>query len=218
MLQPQYRTNFLEAWGNTYGEEVIAQARESATNFWREYQQSSSVETTQTLRQPNTKSKSPPKVSLLTSKLRALRTAPARPQDELTDYLVWNLGFEVKKLDKNKYKVPFLLEWWYQQRYQWPTLTRFAIEILSIAAMSDDVERVFSGARRTISWERAKLGLDKVEAVECLNSWFQLNLEGEIESIEESSEEDIEEGFEEDIEEDFEEDFEGEEVDQESII
>ena len=46
--------------------------------------------------------------------------------------------------------------------------------------MSDDVERVFSGCRRTISWERARLGLDKVEAVECLGSWFPLNAEDEV--------------------------------------
>jgi len=46
--------------------------------------------------------------------------------------------------------------------------------------MSDDVERVFSGCRRTISWERARLGVDKVEAVECLGSWFPLNAEDEV--------------------------------------
>jgi hAT family C-terminal dimerisation region len=69
------------------------------------------------------------------------------------------------------------LSCWYQQRHQWPTPSRFAIEILSVAAMSDDVERVFSGSRRTISWDRIRLGLDKVDAIECLGSWFPLNLE-----------------------------------------
>jgi hypothetical protein len=34
-----------------------------------------------------------------------------------------------------------------------------AINILSIpAAMSDEAERVFSGARHTMSWERASMG------------------------------------------------------------
>ena len=60
------------------------------------------------------------------------------------------------------------------------------------------MERVFSGAHRTISWERVRLTLDNVEAVECLDSWFPLNLE---------------DGVEEDIEEDFEEDPEDNEVD-----
>jgi len=95
-----------------------------------------------------------------------------------------------------------------------------AIEILSIAAMSDDVERIFSGARRTISWERSKLGLDKVEAAECLGSWISLHLDDEVgedsEEIEEDSEECIEEDTEECIEEDtedIEEDSEDEEID-----
>ena len=43
-----------------------------------------------------------------------------------------------------------------------------AIDILLIPAMSDKPERVFSGARRTISWERMSLGVDTVEATECL--------------------------------------------------
>jgi hypothetical protein len=33
-----------------------------------------------------------------------------------------------------------------------------ALDILSIPAMSDEPERVFSGARRTISWENDILG------------------------------------------------------------
>jgi hAT family C-terminal dimerisation region len=92
-------------------------------------------------------------------------------------------------------KISTIIQWWYQQRHAWPMLAKFAIEILSIAAMSDDVERVFSGARRTVSWERAKLGIDKIEAVECLDSWVPCKLEvmidrldglqaGEIEEIE----------------------------------
>jgi hypothetical protein len=38
-----------------------------------------------------------------------------------------------------------------------------AIDILSIPAMSDEPERVFSGARRTISWERAQLSAEKLK-------------------------------------------------------
>jgi len=75
------------------------------------------------------------------------------------------------------FRISYILEWWYLQRHRGPTLSQFAIEILSIPAMSDDIERVFSGARRTISWERAKLGINRVEAVECLNSWFSIDLE-----------------------------------------
>lgn len=81
-------------------------------------------------------------------------------------------------------KIPTIIQWWYQQRHTWPTLAKFAIEILSIAAMSDDVERVFLGARRTVSWERARLGIDKIEAVECLDSWLPCKFEAIIDQLE----------------------------------
>ena len=48
-----------------------------------------------------------------------------------------------------------------------------AIDILSIPAMSADPERVFSGARRTISWDRMQLGASVIEKGECLKSWIR---------------------------------------------
>jgi len=52
------------------------------------------------------------------------------------------------------------LDWWLHdgQRRAWPRLLQMVIDILLILAMSDEPERVFSGAWRTISWERMKLG------------------------------------------------------------
>lgn len=49
-----------------------------------------------------------------------------------------------------------------------------AIDVLSIPAMSAESERVFSGARRTITWERHKLGADVVERTECIKSWLRV--------------------------------------------
>ena len=46
-----------------------------------------------------------------------------------------------------------------------------AIDILSILAMSDKPEHVFSGARRTILWERGQLNPEIVEMTECLKHW-----------------------------------------------
>ena len=39
--------------------------------------------------------------------------------------------------------------------------------------MSAKSERVFSGARRTILWERLRLGATVVEQTECLKSWIR---------------------------------------------
>ena len=190
ILQPQYRTELFSAWGSVYGEESVAQAQERATAFWQQYKQAESIQPPAPPAPPSQKKKktNSTEMSALTSKLHALTIAPPRPRDELTDYLLSNLNSDIQKLGLQGYSNSSLIEWWYKQRHQWPTLSRFAIEILSIAAMSDDVERVFSGCRRTISWERARLGLDKVEAVECLGSWFPLNAEDEVGGLGDDSE------------------------------
>jgi len=48
-----------------------------------------------------------------------------------------------------------------------------AINILLILAISDDPERVFLGARCTVLWERAKLGVNIIEILKCLKNWKQ---------------------------------------------
>jgi len=63
--------------------------------------------------------------------------------------------------------------WWCQdtQRQRWPRLSHMALDILSIPAMSAEPERVFSGARRTVSWERGQLEPKTLEMIECLKHW-----------------------------------------------
>lgn len=66
------------------------------------------------------------------------------------------------------------LAWWVEptQQKDYPALQRMAIDILSIPAMSAEAERIFSGARRTISWTRARLSSKAIESSECLKSWL----------------------------------------------
>lgn len=70
------------------------------------------------------------------------------------------------------------LSWWLnaQQQQRWPRLSQLAINVLSIPAMSAEPERVFSGARRTISWERMQLSEDTIEFLECLKHWMRSGL------------------------------------------
>ena len=49
-----------------------------------------------------------------------------------------------------------------------------AIDIYSVPAMSSEPERVFSGAKHTISDHRASLESETIELLECLKSWFRL--------------------------------------------
>ena len=46
-----------------------------------------------------------------------------------------------------------------------------AIDILSIPPMSDELERVFSRARRIVSWDRGQMEVETIEIRECLKHW-----------------------------------------------
>ena len=48
-----------------------------------------------------------------------------------------------------------------------------AIDLLSVPPMSAKPERIFLGARRTISWQRMSLGHVNIERTECLKSWIR---------------------------------------------
>jgi hypothetical protein len=51
-----------------------------------------------------------------------------------------------------------------------------ALDIFSIPPMSAEPERIFSGTRRTISWDRLSLGAITVEQMECLQHWIRSGL------------------------------------------
>jgi len=51
-----------------------------------------------------------------------------------------------------------------------------AIDILFIPPISAKPERIFSGARRMISWQRMRLGPGNIEKTECLKSWIRTGL------------------------------------------
>jgi hypothetical protein len=59
-----------------------------------------------------------------------------------------------------------------------------ALDILLIPSMSADPERLFSGAKITVSDRRNRLGIYTLEALECLKSWLG------IESFDNNEEED----------------------------
>lgn len=63
--------------------------------------------------------------------------------------------------------------WWLQHQTDYPTLSKMALDILAIPAMSAEVERVFSSASLTITDRRNRLGEEVIEAIECQKSWLQ---------------------------------------------
>jgi hAT family C-terminal dimerisation region len=95
------------------------------------------------------------------------RNQQARPQsqDEFESYCSQTPSYDLEGISP--------ITWWTLESQQtlWPRLSVLAINVLSIPGMSDKPERKFSGARRTISWERAAFNMDTVEMTECLKDW-----------------------------------------------
>jgi hypothetical protein len=80
---------------------------------------------------------------------------------------------EDREEDKEK-DIPFsLIVWWHSKRIKFSTLYLYAFDLLSCPAMSTECERVFSGAKRTITPERNRLSESIIEACECLKAWWR---------------------------------------------
>jgi hypothetical protein len=62
------------------------------------------------------------------------------------------------------------INWWMENRYRFPCLATMAFDAAAIAAMSAEVERVFSSSKLQLSDRRLALGDDIVEAQEFLKS------------------------------------------------
>jgi hypothetical protein len=57
------------------------------------------------------------------------------------------------------------------QRMAYPALSRLAVDVLSASSMSAESERVFSGCRRTVTWQRSRLSSDIISYSECSKAW-----------------------------------------------
>jgi hypothetical protein len=80
--------------------------------------------------------------------------------------------------------------WWLEptQRKRFPYLSKMAIDILLIPAMSAEPERLFSGVKLTITDRRNNLGIVIIQALECLKLWMNI-LELEADKVEDEDEE-----------------------------
>ena len=89
---------------------------------------------------------------------------PLLIQSELDDYLQEAAEFDPML-------VPF--QYWIKPttRVRWPRLSRMAMDLFSIPAMSSEPERIFSLAGLRLSPRRSRLREDTVEASICLSNW-----------------------------------------------
>ncbi|EFZ03319.1 Ribonuclease H-like protein [Metarhizium robertsii ARSEF 23] len=70
-------------------------------------------------------------------------------------------------------KVKDVRKWWLEDTQQtlYPNLSKMALDLLSIPAMSAEPERLFSDTKITLQDRRNRLGISIIEAIECIKSW-----------------------------------------------
>jgi len=132
-----------------------ANAKRLVAELWEQYKP---VDTP--IPQPNASSTTPNEFIQWKSDL----IRPTVPIDEYDRYCQADLVWECDKP----------LKWWLEDTQQkaYPNLSKMAIDILSIPAMSAEPERLFSSAKITITDRRNRLRVETIEALECLKSWF----------------------------------------------
>ncbi|KFA81821.1 hypothetical protein S40288_09571 [Stachybotrys chartarum IBT 40288] len=62
--------------------------------------------------------------------------------------------------------------WWKDQQEEYPRLSKFALDILAIPAMSVDPERTFSVTKLTVSSQRHSLSPEIIKEIQCLRNWL----------------------------------------------
>jgi len=65
------------------------------------------------------------------------------------------------------------VRWWIDHSNAFPRLSRFALDVLAIPAMSTDCERAFSLAKLTVSSQRHSLLGSSIQSIQLLKNWIR---------------------------------------------
>ena len=163
ILHPSRRTRYIEV---NWPKKWVKPTLEKVKKLWQSYREAAPVPNTLGSLSYGRPLQEPKELDTFDQIAQSLKQVTRLvSQDEYEDY---NSG-ESYELSTGV----SALTWWCHdaRRQRWPRLSYMAIDILSIPAMSDEPERVFSGARRTISWDRGQLEPETVEMTECLKHW-----------------------------------------------
>jgi hAT family C-terminal dimerisation region len=182
ILHPCYRTSYFSKFDAFHKDPIFQwkQKLEQLKEFWQNWQEQHSL-TPLTAQEKI--------VRRQTELIQSLKTGQYRTIYEMNEQILGGWATDTDNVDefedyiKNPSQKLALnetaLSWWRTdtQQARWPILSKLAISILSIPPMSAEVERVFSGSRRTIPWTRASLKPEMIEKIECLKHYYRIEKE-----------------------------------------
>lgn len=95
--------------------------------------------------------------------------SPRRSGDTFDEYKQWYAGHPEDNIDDP-------IQYWINLAAQYPRLSRMALDILTVQAMSAECERLFSAAGRMVTALRNRLDAKIIELCQVLRSWHRAGL------------------------------------------
>lgn len=65
------------------------------------------------------------------------------------------------------------IAWWQGRRVEFPILSKMALDVLSIPAVSAECERIFSQGKLTMTSQRHRMSATTLELLLCLKNWLR---------------------------------------------
>jgi hypothetical protein len=143
----------------------LVRGKAAVQQLWEEYR-ILPVERDTILKQPTVTRKSTDLDDFMAF-IRKPSTQPAPlPSATHDEYTAW-----IATADPGDCLVDNPIQYWLLRRRQYPRLSRMAIDLLSIPAMSSEPERIFSLAGYMVTAQRGRLQADIIGAAQCISSW-----------------------------------------------
>ncbi|KAM4058389.1 transposase [Hirsutella rhossiliensis] len=163
VLHPAFRWSTVESQWSDHPD-WLARGRAAVQELWEEYR-TLAVEQDTIPEEPTAARKTTDLDDFMTS-IRKLGAQPApSPSSTRDEYAEW-----VASTDPGDCLVDNPIQYWLLRRRQYPRLSRMAIDLFSIPAMSSEPERIFSLAGQMVTAQRGRLKADLIGAAQCISS------------------------------------------------
>ncbi|KAG6990049.1 Zinc finger BED domain-containing protein RICESLEEPER 2 [Fusarium oxysporum f. sp. conglutinans] len=162
ILHPAFRWSTVESQWVDHPDWLV-RGKAAVQELWEEYR-NLPVEQETIPEQPTVPRKTTDLDDFMAS-IRKLSTRPARlPSATRDEYAEW-----VATTDPGDCLVDNPIQYWLLRRRQYPRLSRMAIDVFSIPAMSTEPERIFSLAGQMVTAQRGRLQADIIGAAQYPN-------------------------------------------------
>ena len=164
VLHPAFRWSTVETqWADH--PEWLTRGRAAVEELWGEYRNISIEQ--EAIPEQATMARKTTELDDFMASVRKLSTQPAPSTSAARDeYAEW-----VATTDPGDCLVDNPIQYWLLRRRQYPRLSRMAIDLFSVPAMSSEPERIFSLAGQMVSAQRGRLKADLIGAAQCVSSW-----------------------------------------------